>query len=174
MTLLSGFSRLLLVLLVLAIAPAPTAEAQQFGRVAEIENLGVRYFAFTLPGRPSTQVQLWGDVAQPGVYEVEVNTDLAKLLTLAGGTPRTVQDPRDRALTTIQLVRGEDGRRQIVYESSYEEFIMNPNYPQLRDGDYVVVDTRIRRGWRWQDTVQVVSAVGTLTSVGLTLYNILR
>jgi hypothetical protein len=158
--------------LLLTVSPA---SAQEFGRVAEIQSSVGPYYVHVVPGRPSTQVQVWGAVRAPGLYEVDQGTDLGKLLTLAGGPPvGMLQDRRIREVT-VRLYRNNAGTRTLVYEADLEAFIERPTlYPQLSDGDLVMVDAVERQTFGWREGIAIVSAVGTITSVFLYVVRLSR
>ncbi|MEM1145758.1 MAG: hypothetical protein AAGI88_24555 [Pseudomonadota bacterium] len=140
------------------------SQAQEVGRVEQIEFNTQPYYFHLQPGEATTQVYIWGSVKLPGVYEVSASTDLGMLLSLAGGPAdqRPVTLP-GRRTTQIQHFRIRGDVRDIIYEAELEEMLLETSqYPQLRDGDIVYVKSEEVRGFSWRDLVAVLGATAAV------------
>lgn len=69
-------------------ANTPRAHAQEVGLLSDIKppQQSSEYIFRSSPKESLISVQLLGAVNKPGIYYIPANTDLLKLLTLAGGT----------------------------------------------------------------------------------------
>lgn len=148
------------------------AHGQAFGRVEETES-NVAYFYHARPGEATVQVSVWGTIPRPGIYEVPDTTALDKLLTMAGGAPvKARQENRDPPEITVRVYRpGPEGRTE-VFASQLEDMLEgNPQYPNFRDNDIVVVETvQSKQPFGWRDVLSVASALGSLTLLALRIF----
>lgn len=119
---------------------ATGAQAQVVGRVEGRQATpGSGYYVNARPGEATTRVYVWGEVRQPGVYEVGEGFDLQAVLSLAGlpiADDRAVGDPE----VYVSVYRaGEDGP---VYRESLDAFALDQSaHPALREGDVLAVGT---------------------------------
>ncbi len=151
---------------------SPTT-AQSLDRLADTE-ASVAYYFYARPGDATVQVSVWGTIGNTGIYEVPTDTQLDKLLTMAGGAPidtrQRGQDPDDIRITLYRT--GEDGDRTIVYEEPLEHLVQNPEYPALQDDDILVVELeRARTPFRFRDVLGIVSSLASLTLLGLRIFD---
>lgn len=151
----------------------PPAAAQSLDRLADTE-ASVAYYFYARPGDATVQVSVWGTIGNTGIYEVPTDTQLDKLLTMAGGAPidtrQRGQDPDDIRITLYRT--GEDGSRTIVYEEPLEHLVQNPEYPALQDDDILVVELeRARTPFRFRDVLGIVSSLASLTLLGLRIFD---
>ena len=118
----------------------------------------------------ASEVAVWGDVTQPGVYEVPEGATLREVVALAGGPAGQRLRAAESATVTVRMYReGEAGGRP-AYESTLEGFLTQPT-PLVADGDVVEVVTRIDSGWTARDTFTVV---GLVTSGAIAVVQFLR
>jgi len=153
---------------------ADPAHGQRFGRIDETQS-NVAYFYHAQPGDATVQVSVWGTIPRPGIYEVPDSTDLDKLLTMAGGAPLEArQENRDAATINVRVYRPTpDSARSVLFASSIEEMLSeDTTYPLLRDDDIIVIETiQPRRRFTWRDALSVLSSLGTLTLLGLRIFD---
>lgn len=136
------------------------AQAQEFGRLEEMkERTNVAYFFHARPGQATVQVQVWGTVPQPGIYEVADTTALDELLTMAGGAPiRPRQSNEDPDRITVRLYRTEQGERTLLYEARIDSILTGKtNPPELRDKDVLTVETVQPTNFTWRDALSLSS-----------------
>jgi len=82
-------------------------------------------------------IKVWGEVRQPGIYEIPIGMDLVELISSAGG-------PTDRAkLTAVKVIREtRDSTHCEVLTINVKEFLNsgdNSEIPEMRPNDTVVV-----------------------------------
>lgn len=153
--------RLALVAVVLA-AAAPVS-AQEMGRIGRSETIvstAPGYYVYHEPGQATIQVAVEGAVENPGLYEVALGTDLARLLALTGGPAFDARQPDRKQRVEIRVFR--DGAGQI-YAATLQDLATNAAvYPDLREGDSMVVEVISRQTFGWRD---VLSIAGGVTAV---------
>lgn len=148
-------------------------QAQEFGRLQEMrEQTNVAYFYHAQPGDATVQVQVWGTVPRPGIYEVPDTTDLGKLLTMAGGAPLEPRpESQDRPEITVRLYRPTDAGQALLFESPIEQMLSGEkHFRNMQDNDVLVVETVEQRDFTWRD---VLSFSGTALSLGLLVVRII-
>lgn len=157
------------VLFFIAILSPGILRAQEFGRVNDFENLGAAYNTFFQPGEATVQVQVLGSIGRTGMWEVGVSVDLGQLIALAGGPTATLYtesqgSSRSHSEGTVKLYRQTGGRRDLIYEASIDQMLMEPeHYPPLRDGDVLLLETITHQSARltWRDGFTVLSTILT-------------
>jgi hypothetical protein len=138
------------------------AWSQEFDR--EVAAEGVPYYTFAELGEATVQVTVLGSNA--GIYEVGAETRIDQLLALAGGAG--FGSPTAR--TTIRVYRPEGGGRILLYEASAQDVLTNPSeYPLLRDGDLLVVETFEPQRFSWQSAFSIISGATSLILLGVQL-----
>jgi protein involved in polysaccharide export with SLBB domain len=156
-------------LLAVLLGGAAAAEAQLV-----TASPGVSVYRYAEPGQPTMDIRVWGAVRTPGVYQVERDTDLVELLTLAGGPLYDREIPNVERTVTVRLSRGESGR-QVVFEAPLAALFAEATVPPaLQPGDVISVDVEVRQRFGWRDTLAVVSSVGTLAVIVLNILNLTR
>lgn len=181
----AGASAGAVVLVFVALLLAPIdVQAQRFGRIEETQS-NVAYFYHAQPGEATVQVSVWGTIPRPGIYEVPDSTDLDKLLTMAGGAPvEPRQENRDPATITVKVYRPDASPsthlaqnraldRTLLFSAELDAMLSGTvAYPVLRDDDVVVVEViKPRRRFTWRDALSVLSSVGTITLLGLRIFD---
>jgi len=150
---------------------APTAQAQEFGRIQET-NTNTAYFFYGQPGEATVQVYVWG-AAQAGIYEIPDSTSLARLLTMTGGVARGErQEGQKRPRITVRLFRPTQSREDPLLETRAQQVLRgNVGAPPLQENDIVVIETIQPSQFTWQDGLSILS---TTASLALLVLRILR
>jgi hypothetical protein len=145
---------------------AGTAAAQEFNRRAETET-NLPYFYYAKPGQATVQVMVWG--SQPGVYEVPDSTNLDLLLTLAGGPNIGSRSDRQKPTqVTVRLYRPEQSRQEPLFEASMERMASGDvEYPTLRSGDIVMIETVQPSRFTWRDGLSLLTTAASLALLTL-------
>lgn len=152
-------SRLVL-LLVLLLAGAG-AHAQVLGGAS-----GVAVYRYAEPGQMTKDVQVWGAVRSPGIYQVERDTDLLTVLTLAGGPAVSTEDDRTVRNVTVRVIREPGSARTLLLDTTLGALTSGDlPLPELRDGDLVSLTAETRQRFTWRDALSVTSSLGTLALV---------
>jgi len=92
-------------------------------------------------------VQIWGEVARPGVYDVPSGSDFLAAISYAGG-------PTDMAkLTDVRLIRAKmlEGESTPMVKIDVEAYLVSgdkKNLPEIRPGDTIIVSPRFWKGIR--------------------------
>ncbi len=106
-------------------------------------------------------VQLLGAVENPGIYYIPAQTDLLKLVSLAGGT-------RDADLAEV-LVRKTDPSQKGVYELDLNKLMKSTSEVKpfkLAQDDFVYIPKK--QPWISSDIAQSVTIISLITSIILT------
>lgn len=106
-------------------------------------------------------VQLLGAVKNPGIYYIPPQTDLLKLMALAGGI--------EEADLSEVLVRKTDPTQQGVYELDLEKLMKSKNDPKpfkLAQDDFIFVPKKTP--WISNDVSRSITIVSLITSIVLT------
>ncbi|HEX7072315.1 MAG TPA: hypothetical protein VF190_15990 [Rhodothermales bacterium] len=155
--------RSFLALGVLLSLPLLGASAQEYR--APATGSGIQYHTFVEPGEPSIRLMVVGS-ATAGLYEVGIGTSLAELLVYAGGASVASSSSNTRTSVKVRLYRGDDVRRDLIYEASMEDLLTKPGEgPQLMEGDIFQVDAITRNRFTWRDVATFVSVTASLTII---------
>jgi len=111
------------------------------------------------PGNPKMTVYVWGQ-AQTGLWSVDQGTDLLEFASIVVTSQLAGNRPERETTLILQLFR-EGEREEPVFEQDVEEVFASRSYPDLNDGDILVLKERVRRRFTWRDVSQVL---GTVTS----------
>lgn len=137
--------------------------------LAQTENADPRKVAFyrhVEPGQATMRVNVWGDVNEPGQYEVQAGTDLLELLFLAGGPNEGIERSNERRLTSVSLSRQTNAVWSMVFEAPLDDLTsFQQPYPPLQDGDALRVSIKSTRTFGWRDAFTIVGALGTIALV---------
>ena len=140
---------------------APTAEqpVTRLGQSEQTRQNTTGYYYHHLPGEATIQVQVEGTVLYPGLYEVGTETDLRRVLALAGGPRYDVRDRQSDRRVELRILRPYAGQ---IYAATLADAAVNPSViPPLRHDDVLLVDVIERRRFGWQDAATIVGALGT-------------
>ncbi len=140
------------------VAP-PETPVTRLGQSEQTRHNTTGYYYHHLPGEATIQVQVEGTVLYPGLYEVSAETDLRRVLALAGGPRYDVRDRQSDRRVEIRILRPFSGQ---VYGATLADAAVNPSViPPLRHDDVLLVDVIERRRFGWQDAATIVGALGT-------------
>ena len=132
----------------------------RIGQAEQTVTTAPGYYRHHMPGEATIQVQVSGNVVSPGLYEVADETDLRRLLALAGGPQVDIRNPDSDRRVELRLVRPERG---LVYGALLADAAANPSrIPPLCSDDALLVEVVDRRQFGWRDGLTVVGAIGTL------------
>ncbi len=155
--------RLSFIAFLLVAFAGPTAHAQIVTATP-----GVSVYRYAEPGRTTINVQVWGDVRTPGLYQVEAGTDLLNLLSYAGGPQAGMQRGEEDRIIHVQLTRIQGGRQSVLFEKTLDQLFAD-GYPELQEGDLMTVRTEVKTGIALRDVAVFTSSLGTLALVILRL-----
>jgi hypothetical protein len=122
------------------------------------------------PGYAKVTVFVWG-AADTGVWEVEQGTDLLEFLSVAARSEGGTRNADTRNYQYLRVYR-EDPNRQNdpFFESRMDElFSRTQSYPEIQEGDILVIESRVRRRFTWRDITQVTGTLASLVSTYLLL-----
>lgn len=136
----------------LAVAASAAASAQP------VPVQGVTVYRYLRPGEASVQLRVWGEVRQPGLYEVPPSTDLQSLLSFAGGPETAREEARVERTVIVEVTRAGGG---LVFSAPLDG-VAGWRPPALQDGDIVVVRQEVRERFDWRDALSVGTAVATV------------
>lgn len=124
---------------------------------------GVAVFRYAEPGRATKAVQIWGAVRNAGVYQVERDTGLLSLLTLAGGPLVGVEDDRNVRSIQVRVIRDPSTARTVVLDTTLDALTTETvAIPSLEDGDLVTLTAQTRQRFTWRDALAVTASVASL------------
>ncbi|MEM8488543.1 MAG: hypothetical protein AAF564_23550 [Bacteroidota bacterium] len=138
------------------IAGAPYAQAQEFGRMDDVETNINAFYYLVEPGTATIQISVFGKVQNPGVYVLEDGVNLSLLLGLSGG-PTSTNQPDVKQTTTVRMYRNSGSMRSLAYEASFDEVMDRAaDSPTLSEGDIVIIDVEQKRKMNWRDIFTVI------------------
>lgn len=153
--------RVLTVIVTLIFLQTQIAEAQtSFFEVKEPQR-AAEYIYRSSQKESLISVQLLGAVKNPGIYYIPPQTDLLKLVTLAGGT-------EDADLTEV-VVRKTDPSQKGVYELDLNKLMKTTTEVKtfkLAQDDFVFVPKK--EAWISNDVSRSITIVSLITSIILT------
>lgn len=159
-------------LLLLLLCASPVAEAQRVSNPSDVVASGTSYHIFAQPGEPTIEVLVLGDAAT-GFYVIGANTALDELLALTGTSASPGESADVSRDVTVRLMREEGGRRAIVYEQEFEDFLSEPaSYPTLQDGDVFTVEVQQHRRVGLIDVLNVTARLSSITLLVLRLIDV--
>lgn len=118
------------------------------------------------PGNPKMRVYVWGQ-AQTGLWSVDEGTDLLDFASVVTAGGLRANRPEIETTMVLELYREGEQNEEPLYAESVEEIFSSRSYPELRDGDILVLRERTRRRFTWRE---ISSVIGTISStIGLVL-----
>ncbi len=115
-------------------------------------------------------INVWGQVRNPGRYEVPISTDLVQLLSFAGGP---MPDALLSAVKVSRIVRREDAIRIVEYVVNLEHLDkLDEKARDLEPGDTVFMDTSVSFGeiFTYVTTLAIVAASVANVAISLSYY----
>jgi len=148
----------LVLMLWIGMAGAASVQAQGLTTAS-----GVAVFRYAAPGEPTMDIRVWGAVRSAGIYQVEEETTLLDVLTLAGGPALPAETDRTEQTVRVQVVRDPAGARTVVLASTLDD-LTDPGVrlPGLQDGDLVTLTLESRQRFTWRDALSVTSSVASV------------
>ena len=110
-----------------------------------------------------TKVYIWGEVRQPGLYQVSSDADILELIALAGG-PSPNAD-----LSNVLLIRGEPGKKPM--RINLNKYLMHKKPEDiifLKPGDTVIIKSTL-----WKKIRSLISFLSSV-AVFVNLYILVR
>jgi purine nucleoside permease len=162
--------------------PAAPAAAQQVPDLIRSRYSPAAYYNYGEEGDVTIEVYVWGNVANPGLYEVPRDTNLGKLFSLAGGPAVGERSRNQRIRLEVRLMREASpddrpaGARTVVYERVFEDdesFVIEDDIA-LQAGDVLVSEQYVRDRFTWRDALPIVSAVTSVASTIIAVVAISR
>ncbi|MEN0058879.1 MAG: SLBB domain-containing protein [Bdellovibrio sp.] len=152
-----------------------TVQAQELNLLGDIKapQQASEYIFRSSPKESLIAVQLLGAVNKPGIYYVPANTDLLKLITLAGGTtnggdlseilvrkmePKTWAEIQSKAINEYQGAYEVDAEKLIKYGGA--------RGLKLQQDDFVYVPPRTP--WVSNEAARGITVVSVLLGIALT------
>ena len=150
-------------LLALALVAVPTSAQEAMGRIGRsemIRSTAPGYYVYHEPGQATIQVAVEGAVRNPGLYEVALGTGLDRVLALSGGPAYDTRQPDQKQRVEVRLFRDGAG---MIYGATLQDLASNAGvYPDLEEGDSMVVEVITKRTFGWTD---VLTIAGGLSAV---------
>lgn len=118
------------------------------------------YYYVAKPGDLTMQINIWGQVRNPGRYEVSTSTDLVQVLSFAGGP---TADAKLDEVKVTRFLRQEANIVRTEYFLDMEDLThVDPGKLVLRPGDTIFL---AQSGWtRFRDIATVVTTAAIITS----------
>ena len=145
-----------------AMAAAPSRCAAQLETSIGLSHSGASsaaYYYISKPGEITISVNLWGQVRNPGRYEVPISTDLVQLISYAGG-PLAKADLG--SVRVAREVRREDAIRTVEFTVNLDRLDrLDEKARTLEPGDTVVIEAV---SFSWADAFNVVTTAAIITA----------
>lgn len=124
-------------------------------------------------GVPKMTVFVWGN-ADSGVWRVEKGTDLLEFLSVVSRLDMRDRSPDRRLVKTLSLYREENPNQgDPFFETRVENlFSGRDSYPQLQEGDILVLEIEAQNRFTWRDIAQVAGTVSTLLNTYLIIQRV--
>lgn len=151
---------------VLALCP-PVAWAQQPTQSSFLTTPRVKEYG--RPGYPQMTVYVWGS-ADTGVWQVEQGTDLLEFASVISQVRLESGSPDQRTIHLLQIYRDGQTEGKPFFESKIGDlFTQREIYPEMQDGDILVIQRETKGRFTWRDAAQVVGTVATILNTYLIL-----
>ncbi len=117
------------------------------------------YYYISKAGEITMTVNLWGNVKNPGRYEIPISTDLVELLSFAGGpSAKATID----AVRIYRTVRRDNLMRKVEFEVDLDEMQnLDEKALDLEPGDTVIVEGG---NMDFRDYALIISTVAAVTA----------
>lgn len=148
-------------LLILAV---PEIRAQDVGQVVHTH---------ARPGYPTITIYVLGNASQSGIWRVEQNIPFIELLTVLNVARTEQVQAETRTRVQLALYRTSGGGRSLVYESSFEDAILeNASPPGIQDQDVLVVTSRTNRRFSLRTITTVVGSISAVLLLAIRISNL--
>jgi len=147
-------------LLFVVVAWCGTAPAQIDASFGGRQSLsGTAFYYISKAGEITMTVNLWGNVKNPGRYEIPISTDLVELLSFAGGpSGRATLD----AVRIVRTVRRDNLMRKVEFEVNLDEMQkLDEKALDLEPGDTVIIEGG---NMDFRDYALIISTVAAVTA----------
>lgn len=126
------------------------------------------YYYISKAGEITMQVNLWGNVKNPGRYEVPISTDIVQLVSFAGGPLAEA----DLGSVKITRIAREGGSRKVQFSINLNRIDqIDEQALSLRPGDTVFID---RTGFTFESFVGILTTAATLTIAVASVISVTR
>jgi hypothetical protein len=117
------------------------------------------YYYISKAGEITMPVNLWGNVKNPGRYEIPISTDLVELISFAGGpSARASMD----VVRIVRTVRRDNLLRKVEFEINMDEMqLLDEKALDLEPGDTVIIPGG---DMDFRDYAIIVSTVAAVTA----------
>lgn len=147
---------------IVALLLVPIARAQEGGLKGSSE-----YFSANRTGRLLIDVQVWGDIALPGIHHIPDTTSIVELLGFVGGAKGDLKDAKLRIRQ-----KSKEGKGYQTIEFAGEELLDNKKAAEtlLQSGDIIYVEAKSSED-KFMNRVNIITAVASLiTSIVVTIF----
>ncbi len=149
--------------LLLLFAGGARAQSDLGPSFEDSESQGVSFHRYIRPGDVPVQVEVLGHVRSPGLYEVSMETDVSRLLALAGGLSEGLRSSDETVRLEVNLYRRNGDRQDLVYTVPMDSlFVAGQSHPRLQDGDVVNVSGTVKRSFNWRDSLRIATSAASL------------
>lgn len=153
---------------------SPTlVRGQEVGAPQQLANQQPKVKEYGAEGVPKMTVFVWGN-ADSGVWRVEKGTDLLEFLSVVSRLRMRDRNPDRRLVKTLSMYRdGNPTQGEPFFQARVEElFTGRNNYPELQEGDVLVLETEAQNRFTWRDIAQVAGTVATVLNTFLIIQRI--
>lgn len=118
-------------------------------------------------------VFVWGN-ADSGVWRVEEGTDLLEFLSVVSRLNMRDRSPDRRLVKTLSVYREENpSQGEPFFETRVESLFTGRNsYPELQEGDVLVLEIEAQNRFTWRDIAQVAGTIATVLNTYLLIQRI--
>jgi SLBB domain len=126
------------------------------------------YYYLSKPGEITMQVNLWGNVKNPGRYEIPISTDMVQLISFAGG-PLPEAD-----LATVRIIRiaREGGSKKVQFSINLNHIDqIDEQSLSLHPGDTIFID---RISFTFESFVGILTTAATVAIAVASVINVTK
>jgi hypothetical protein len=153
--------------LILLLLCPPAVWAQPLPQSSPLSTPRVKEYG--RPGYPQITVYVWGS-ADTGVWQVEKGTDLLEFASVISQVRLEAGDPSRRIVNLLQIYRDGSTDGEPFFESKIGDlFTQRKGYPEMQDGDILVLQRETKGRFTWRDAAQIFTTVGTILNTYLIL-----
>jgi protein involved in polysaccharide export with SLBB domain len=117
------------------------------------------YYSISKPGEITISINLWGQVRNPGRYEVPISTDIVQLISYAGGP---LAEANLSSVRVAREVRREGANRTVEFLVNLDKLDkIDEKARKLEPSDTIVIEAI---GFSWRDAFNVVTTAAIITA----------